>query len=285
MAAAHRLYVLKAIEADTDTVFQKPTLNSATPTEAEKIKFKIDCEEYSEDVRTYENNKSKIARSLLGQCEHSVIEQLKEMKDHSTGQYDVLCVLSALSQICSGIRKDEIPLLQVLNTIRKVFTNKQQDQQSALVFKVEFVQNVRALKAVGATITLSAACLELEENLDPDKTLSDEVKQTCAFELLMALAYLNQYDNSAEWTRTMLKMQYVQHQNNYPATITVAANLVRAAKKEKTNRSCTTLTLAQRAANSSATCRPSAEHPCDLCGAHDHWQPDCPNNRRNVGAS
>ena len=61
------------------------------------------------------------------------------MKDHSTGQYDVLWVLSALSQICSGIRKDEIPLLQVFNATRKVFTHKQQEQHSALVFKDEFV--------------------------------------------------------------------------------------------------------------------------------------------------
>ena len=45
-------HVLKAIEADKDTVFQKPTLNSATPTEAEIMEFKIDREEYSEDVRT-----------------------------------------------------------------------------------------------------------------------------------------------------------------------------------------------------------------------------------------
>ena len=78
-------HVLKAIEAGKDTVFKKPTLNSATPTEAEKIEFKIDCEEYFEDMHTYENNKSKLTLSLLGQCVQSVTEQLKEMKDHSTG--------------------------------------------------------------------------------------------------------------------------------------------------------------------------------------------------------
>ena len=50
-------HVLKAIEAGKDTVFKKPTLNSATPTEAEKMEFKIDREEISDDVRT----KSKLA--------------------------------------------------------------------------------------------------------------------------------------------------------------------------------------------------------------------------------
>ena len=152
-----------------------------------------------------------------------------------------------------------------------MFTHKQQEQQSALVFKDEFLQYVSDLKAVGATITLPATCLELEEKLDPDKTLSDEVKQSRAFECLMALTYLNQCDNSAELTRTLLKTQYVQTHDNYLANVTVAANLVRVAKKEKPNRNRPAITLAQRDANSSATRRPSAEYPCTLCGAHDHW--------------
>ena len=119
----------------------------------------------------------------------------REMKDHSTGQYNILWVLSTLSQICSGIRNDEIPLLQVFNAIRKVFTHKQHENQSAPAFKEEFVQNIHAMKAVGATITLPAACLELEANLDPDKTNlpGDNVKQARAFERLMALAYLNSH--------------------------------------------------------------------------------------------
>ena len=141
------------------------------------------------------------------------------------------------------------------------------------------------MKAVGATITLPAAFLELEANLDPDKSLSDEVKQTCAFEHLMVLTYLNQCDNSAESTRTILKTKCVKYLNEYPADITVAANLVKAVKKEKPNHgSRPALTLAQRAANSSATRSPSTEYPCALCGAHDCWQPDCPSNVRNGGA-
>ena len=102
----------------------------------------------------------------------------------------------------------------------------------------------------------------------------------------MALVFLNQCGPSAEQTRTLLKMQYVHSQDNYPANITVSANPIKAAKKEsrphRGNRPA--LTLAQRAANSSATHHPSAEYPCALCSAHDHWQPDCPSNVRNGGA-
>ena len=173
--------------------------------------------------------------------------------------------------MCNGIRNDQIPLLQTYNAIRKVFTHKQHENQSAPAFKDELVQNIRAMKAVGATITLSPACLKLEANLDTNKTSppDDAVKQAHAFERLMALTYLNQCDNSTELTCTMLKTQYIKTLDEYPAIITVAANLVKAAKKEKTNRgSRPALTLAQRAANSSATHSPFAEYPCALCGAH-----------------
>ena len=109
------------------------------------------------------------------------------MKGHGTGQYDVLWVLSALNQMCSGIRNDQITLLLVFNAMRKIFTHKQQEHQSAPAFKDKFVKNVRAMKAVSATITLPAFCLELEGNLDPNNTLTDDVKQARAFEHLMSL--------------------------------------------------------------------------------------------------
>ena len=141
-------------------------------------------------------------------------------------QYDILWVLSALSQMCSGICSDESPLLQVFNAIRKVYTHRQQENQPASTFREEFVQTVRAMKTVGATITLPAVCLELEEKLDSGKTLSDDVKQALAFERLMALTHLNQCDNSTESTRTLLKKQFVQDQDNYPANITCVASLV-----------------------------------------------------------
>ena len=53
------------------------------------------------------------------QCVLSAVDQLRGMKGHSTGQYDVLWVLSAPSQMCSGIDNNQIPLLQVLNDMRK----------------------------------------------------------------------------------------------------------------------------------------------------------------------
>ena len=211
------------------------------------------------------------------------------MKDHSTGQYNILWVLSALSQMCSGIRSDESPLLQVFNAIRKVLTHRQKENQPASMFREEFVQTARAMRTFGTTITLPAACLELEAKLDPSKTLSDDVKQARAFERLMALTYLNQCDNSVESTRIILKTQFVQDQENYPANITGAVNLIRAAKKEKSNSARTrpALTLAQRATNSAAasstTHHPSAEYFCTLCGAHDQWQLECPRSTHNGG--
>ena len=99
-------HVLQAIEEGKDTVFIKPTLTSATPTEGEKMEFKIDRAKYLADKRTYNNNKTKLAQSLISQCALPVVDQLRGIKGHSTGQDDVLWVLSALSQMCSGIRND-----------------------------------------------------------------------------------------------------------------------------------------------------------------------------------
>ena len=128
------------------------------------------------------------------------------------------------------------------------------------------------MKAVGATITLPATCLELEAKLDLHKinTPTDAEKQAHAFERLMALTYLNQCDNSAESTCAILKKQYVQEHDEYPANITVAANLVKATKKDsRPNRgSRPALTLAQHAAR--GTYNPSAERSCLLCGSPDH---------------
>ena len=75
-------HVLQAIETGKDTVFIKPILTSVTPTKGEKMEFKIDCVEYSEDKHTYENNKTKLAQSLIGQCALPVVDQLRDMKDH-----------------------------------------------------------------------------------------------------------------------------------------------------------------------------------------------------------
>ena len=66
------------------------------------------------------------------------------------------------------------------------------------------------MKTVSTAITLPAAYLELEANLDPDNALTDKMKQTRAFERLMSLTYLNQCDISAGSTRTMLKILYVK---------------------------------------------------------------------------
>ena len=214
-------HVLQAIEAGKDTNFNKPTLTSAEPTA--QIIFKTEHKEYSKDKSTYDNNKTKLAQSLIGQCELSVTDQLKGMKGHDTGQYNILWVLNAFNQMCSGIRNNQISLLQAYNAIRNIFTHKQQENCTVAAFKDEFVQNAHA------TITLSAVCLELEASLDSNKTNppTDAVKQARAFERLMALTKLNKCDNSAESTRAMLKTQYVQAHDEYPVNITVAANLTR----------------------------------------------------------
>ena len=197
---------------------------------AAEITFKVELDAYITHKSNYENNNAIIASSLINQCDDSVAQQLTEMKDHTTGKYGILWVLAALNQLCSIIHNDEIPLLQVTTAFRKLFVHKQPENQHATQFREEFDHNIRALKAVGATITLPAACLKLEENLEQTTTLTDNEKQKRAFERLMALVFLNQCGPSAEQTHTLLKTQYVQNQDNYPANITVTANLVKAAK-------------------------------------------------------
>ena len=112
------------------------------------------------------------------------------MKGYTLGQYDILWVLSALNQLCSGIHNDEIPLVQVVTAFRKLFVTKQQEHQSVVSFREEFEHNVQALQAVGATIKLPTLCLKLEEQLDPDNKLTETVKQVCAFVRVMALTFL-----------------------------------------------------------------------------------------------
>ena len=162
-------HVLKAIHAGTDTVFKKPSL-SASPTEGDIAEYKIDREEHSADTRTYANNKTNLAQSLLGQCALPILEQLRCMKGHAEGQFDILWVLSSLTQLSSGIRNDQFPLLQAYNAVRKVFTHKQQEHQTASVFKDEFEQHVQAMQAVGVTITFPDTFLELEATRSPSKT-------------------------------------------------------------------------------------------------------------------
>ena len=70
-------HVLQAIKKGKDTVFIKPTLNSTTPTEGEKMEFKIDRTEYLADKRTYDNNKTRLAQSFIGQCALPVVGQLR----------------------------------------------------------------------------------------------------------------------------------------------------------------------------------------------------------------
>ena len=279
-------HVLAALSTGNTYQFAKPALTSIEKTA--KITFIVEYDAYSKHKSAYDNNKAILTSSLLNQCDDSVLQQLAEMKDHYKSQYDNFWVLAALDQLCSSIYNDKIPLLQVTTTLSKLSLFKQPEHQHATDFREEFELNASDMKAVGATITLPAACLKLEENLEhTTTTLTDNVQQERAFERLMALVFLNQCGPSAEQTRTLLKTHYVQRHDHYPSNVTVTANLIRAAKKE--SRPCRSnrlaITLAQRAANSSATRRPSAEYPCDLCGAHDHWQPECPNNVRNGGAS
>ena len=188
-------HVLTALSTGNDYKFAKPALTSTEQTA--QITFKVEYDAYSKHkaptttIRPY-------SHLLLNRCDDSVLQQLAEMTDHDKGQYDILWVLAALNQLCSGIHNDEIPLLQVATALSKLFLYKQSEHQHATDFREEFELNVRALKVVGATIALSEACLKLEENLDQaTTTLTDDVKQERAFERLMVLVFLNQCGPSA----------------------------------------------------------------------------------------
>ena len=164
-----------ALSTGDDYQFIEPALTS--PEKSADIIFKVKFDAYSKHKRNYENNKAILASSLINQCDDYVVQQLAEMKDHITGQYDILWVLAALNQLCSGIHNDEIPLLQVATAFIKLFLHKQPENQHATQFREEFEHNVRTLKAVGATIKLPEACLKLEENLEQPATLTGAKKQ------------------------------------------------------------------------------------------------------------
>ena len=116
-------HVLQAIEAGTHTVFNKPTLTSANPTD--QIVFKIEHEEYSKDKRTYNNNKTKLAQSLIGQCELPVVNQLEGMKGYGMGHgfsaHSTKCaVASAMIRYPSS--KSSTPSAKCLPTNNKIIT-------------------------------------------------------------------------------------------------------------------------------------------------------------------
>ena len=66
--------------------------------------YKIKYAKYSKHADNYKNNKIALASSLLGQCDDSVLQRLADMKGYTSGQYNILWVLSALNQLCSGIQ-------------------------------------------------------------------------------------------------------------------------------------------------------------------------------------
>ena len=173
-------HVLTALSIGNDYQFAKPALTLTEKTT--EITFKVEFDAYSKYKSAYINNKAILASSLLSQCDDFVLQQLAKKKDHITGKYDILWVLVALNQLCSGIHNDEIPLLQVATALSKLFLHKQPENQHATKFREEFEHNACALKAVGATITLPESCLKLEENLEQNTTLNGNEKQKRAFE-------------------------------------------------------------------------------------------------------
>ena len=221
-------HILKPLSSGKDHTFTEPLLKSID--QKDQIMYKIKYTKYSKHANNYQNNEIALVSSLLGQWDDYVLQKLADMKDFTSGQYNILWVLSALNQLCSGIHNDEIPLVQVVTALRKLFVTKQQDNQSVTSFREEFEQNVKALTADGATIKLPASCLKLEEQLDTNNTLTETEKQDRAFDRVTALTFLTQCGHSAKLTRTMLKTQYVQQQDHYPASITIASSLLRASK-------------------------------------------------------
>ncbi len=244
-------HILTAISLNQDTKFVEPPLDGTD--EKSQLVFKIKYAEHSKIETIYNNNKIILAASLRGQCDESVLHQLADMNGHAAGQYDILWVLSAINQLCNGVRNDQSPLLQVVTALRRLYVTKQQDQHSLHQFREEFEQNVLALKAIGATITLPESCLELEDQLDPNNKPSEKQKQERALERVMALSFITQCDQSADATRTLLKTQYVQKQDRYPKDIAEAFNLLRTNRPQPTssrpNRSSRALTMAQRTNN------------------------------------
>ena len=153
-------HILTALSDNKDFKFVEPSLDDLD--DKSQVIFKIKYAAHCKDESTYNNNKIALAASLLGQCDDSVLHQLADMDNHATGQYDIIWVLSAINQLCSGIHNDESPLLQVVTTLRKLFVTKQQEHHSLHSFREEFEQNFQALCTVGATITLPKVCLKLE---------------------------------------------------------------------------------------------------------------------------
>ena len=140
LCAGNITHVLAALLAGNDYQFAKPALTSTEKTA--EITFIVEYDAYSKNKSAYDNNKAKLASSLLNQCIDSVLQQLAEMMDHLNGKYDILWVLATLNQLCSGIHNDEIPLLQVITAFHKLFLYKQAEHQHATNFREEFELNV-----------------------------------------------------------------------------------------------------------------------------------------------
>ena len=95
-------HILTALFFGTDYKFTEPQLKSID--QKAQTMYKIKYTEYSKHTNNYQNNKIALASSLLGQCDDSVLQRLADMKGYTSGQYNILWVLSALNQLCSGIQ-------------------------------------------------------------------------------------------------------------------------------------------------------------------------------------
>ena len=177
-------HILTAHNDGKDYKFVKPSLDALD--DKSQLMFKIKYAAHCKHESNYQNNKIALAASLLGQCDDPALHQLADMDGHATGQFDIIWVLSAINQLCSGIHNNESPLVQVVTTLRELFVTKQQENQSLNSFREEFQQNIQALHAVGAAITLPKLCLKLEEQLDPENTPTATEKQECAFARMLA---------------------------------------------------------------------------------------------------
>ena len=87
LRTVHFKHILKALSSGKDYKFTELQLKSID--QKDQIMYKIKYAEYSKHADNYQNKNIAFASSLLGQCDDSVLQQLADMKGHTSGQYEI----------------------------------------------------------------------------------------------------------------------------------------------------------------------------------------------------
>ena len=134
------------------------------------------AKEHCELTQIYNDNSLRMASLVYGQCDSTVQSKIRERDGYDMCSLNIVWMLTAVHELCTGIKSKEHPLEGVYKALRKVFIIRQ-NNMSLVDFKNEFNQAVKVFDSLGVKIILPANVLKKEK--DPEAS-NEKVAQANA---------------------------------------------------------------------------------------------------------